>query len=315
MAINLATYAALVRGGVGNNFAARLAGDSAITDVEKVAGLVYGGMPSKMAVPLVAGTLTAGEQVAAFEDMGCSGVDAVLLAAAGLGVPPLSAYETAVLADAPLGYWRLGEASGTTAADEVGSFPGTYNGSPTLGVVGPMTDGNTAAQFGSGKFVDMGNVLALTSATGLSMEFWYRISAAQLASSGAWAPAFTKGDSALNANAYRVAQNGTNTQFQTVVGDDNLAHNFIMSADDAWHHVVVTWGAPGDNHLRAYLDGALSSTSASAVVPAPKPNGFAVQIGGNAQQPTRHWDGLLDEVAIYQTALSGTRIAAHFAAR
>ena len=38
---------------------------------------------------------------------------------------PASAYAAAVLADSPTAYWRLGEASGTTAADEVGTYDGT----------------------------------------------------------------------------------------------------------------------------------------------------------------------------------------------
>lgn len=49
------------------------------------------------------------------------------------------AYITAVLADSPLGYWRLGESSGTTANDSSGNARhGTYAGStlPTLGATG-----------------------------------------------------------------------------------------------------------------------------------------------------------------------------------
>ena len=68
------------------------------------------------------------------------------------------AYRDAVLATNPVAYWRLGEASGTVARDEIGANNGTYVGSPTLGVAGLLSgDPNTAVGFTqtAGKFVDI----------------------------------------------------------------------------------------------------------------------------------------------------------------
>src|SRR5262249_31142340 len=65
--------------------------------------------------------------------------------AAGLTVLPLPAgYATAVLADNPLSYWRLGEANGSTAAhDYVGGNDGVYHtvtlGLPGYSVIDPDT--------------------------------------------------------------------------------------------------------------------------------------------------------------------------------
>lgn len=52
-----------------------------------------------------------------------------------------SAYETAVLANSPSVYYRLGESSGTTATDDSGnSVTGTYSGSGvTYGVTGTLS--------------------------------------------------------------------------------------------------------------------------------------------------------------------------------
>src|ERR1039458_8802746 len=36
-------------------------------------------------------------------------------------------YRSTVLADSPVAYWRLGETSGTTAADQMGSYPLAYD--------------------------------------------------------------------------------------------------------------------------------------------------------------------------------------------
>jgi hypothetical protein len=52
----------------------------------------------------------------------------------------MAAYRAAVLAltPVPVAYWRLGEASGTVAADEMEANDGTYVNAPTLGVAGAL---------------------------------------------------------------------------------------------------------------------------------------------------------------------------------
>ncbi len=47
-------------------------------------------------------------------------------------------YTAAVIADGPSAYWRLGETSGTVAADQQGTSPGTYKGSYALGKPGAL---------------------------------------------------------------------------------------------------------------------------------------------------------------------------------
>ena len=58
-------------------------------------------------------------------------VAALALLAGGSAVPagaatPTASYSQDVLAASPVSYWRLGETSGTSAADETGRNPGTY---------------------------------------------------------------------------------------------------------------------------------------------------------------------------------------------
>ena len=67
---------------------------------------------------------------------------------------PTEGYEGLVLAAQPLGYWKLDEASGSTAAyDYCGGFNGLYGGGAIVGVTGPQPpefpgfpSGNTAVQ-------------------------------------------------------------------------------------------------------------------------------------------------------------------------
>src|SRR4051812_8284116 len=55
-------------------------------------------------------------------------------------------YSSEVLADSPLAYWRLGDASGTTMVDSSGNArDGAYTGSPTLGTTSLLlSDADTA---------------------------------------------------------------------------------------------------------------------------------------------------------------------------
>jgi hypothetical protein len=73
----------------------------------------------------------------------------------------MSDYKTEVLALGPVGYWRLGEASGTNAADELSTNDGTYTNTPTLGQVGSLAlDTDTAVLFASAssEYVTMGDI-------------------------------------------------------------------------------------------------------------------------------------------------------------
>ncbi|MDX6199796.1 MAG: hypothetical protein QOJ79_2947, partial [Actinomycetota bacterium] len=64
----------------------------------------------------------------------------------GVGASSLGSYQAAVLSDAPVGYWRLGERSGAVAADSSGAGrSGSYSGGVSLGVAGALVgDGDTS---------------------------------------------------------------------------------------------------------------------------------------------------------------------------
>ena len=86
-------------------------------------------------------------------------------------------YRDAVMADAPRAYWRLGEASGTGAADQT-SFAntGTYQGSPALGQAGivPVAQSTAVALDGADDSVRVPSSAALNPTAALSLETWIR---------------------------------------------------------------------------------------------------------------------------------------------
>jgi hypothetical protein len=89
-------------------------------------------------------------------------------------------YPAAVLADTPLGYWELGETSGTIAADASGNGrSGTYTGGVTLG--GPTSVTAPAAVFDGGSgYVSVSTGAWLpTGSAARSVEVWFNAWAAR----------------------------------------------------------------------------------------------------------------------------------------
>ena len=65
-------------------------------------------------------------------------------------------------------------------------------------------------------------------------------------------------------------------------------------------------GVYDGSELRLYIDGALDAsarTQGSINV-----NTYPVYIGGNAEEPDRDWNGLIDDVRVYDYALSEVEV-------
>jgi hypothetical protein len=83
-------------------------------------------------------------------------------------------YSTAVVGDAPVSYWRLGDTSGTSALDQRGVMSGTYQGGASQNVSGALAgDGNRAVGLnGSTAYVSVPHATALNVADTLTIEAW-----------------------------------------------------------------------------------------------------------------------------------------------
>ncbi len=218
-----------------------------------------------------------------------------------------TSYPAAVGADAPLGYWRLGESSGTVAADNVGDNPGTYVGSPTLGVTGALTsDANTAVDFnGSSQQVTLDHDVGFGSSD-FTIELWFK----STASSG------TK-------TIWHSGDNGTGGAFADVsLVDGKLtakvrgANNLTLTStnsysDGAWHQAVFT---RFQNSFVLYADGG-SVTSGSSAAGTVQTGSPVTRIANGNPSASSWFPGSVDEVSVYASALDSNHIQAHYNAR
>jgi hypothetical protein len=107
-----------------------------------------------------------------------------MLATAVAALMPLqtsskTSYRESVLSRKPAGYWRLGEAQGTTARDETQSHDGMYHGKVTYGQRGALRgDPDTSIRLdGKDSYVEVADDLVFSqpaSGQGLTVEAWMR---------------------------------------------------------------------------------------------------------------------------------------------
>ena len=234
-------------------------------------------------------------------------VAAVARRKASLGA---SSYYDQVMADSPLAYWRLGEASGTTAADETANnYDGTYVGSPTLGVTSALpSDANTAITLTEAQYVEATGVADLTG--DWTVEAWVKPSAT--ANSGRMIYSRWATNSTGRQIAIYITNSGNYIQVDVPFVAAILTGTTALS-NGTWYHIAVKRES---NAWTIYVNGVSDATTTNAT--AQESNGV-VRLGRpetttGTSSDDNAFAGSLDEVAIYSSALSGTRIAAHYAA-
>ncbi|MDB6063821.1 MAG: hypothetical protein JWR26_29 [Pedosphaera sp.] len=247
---------------------------------------------------------------------------------------PTNAYPATVLADSPIAYFRFDETNGVVANDYAGGHNGTYS-LVQQGVQGydPISDPDLAAEFGflSASNSYVGNIPVDFSVTNggngaFSVECWVNASA-QTSDAGIITKGYGAGGEQFNLDTGSDFA-PANHFWRFLVRDGTLpppnvagyrAASTTAGPDGAWHHLVgVVDQANGS--LLLYVDGVLDTTATitagAGILSQPMP----VSIGSrltvqSSTDLTSQFMGTIDEVALYNYALSATRVAAHHSAR
>lgn len=234
-------------------------------------------------------------------------------------VSRLPLYPIAVLQDQPVLYLRFEETTGTACADISGNgFSGTTHGTITRNVatkaglgVGVSYGGTTS------DWVDVADNATLDITADFTYECWFKYS-----SRAASQVLMSKGQTDASNAGYQMYVTtlgfiSVDRAYLTALWRET---SFAVPNDSAWHHIVATRAA---NIYTTYLDGgtacggnqAASGTVATAVQATTRALGIGADFNtaGAVSLPVLS-GGSMDEVAVYNKALSAARVAAHFQA-
>jgi hypothetical protein len=202
-----------------------------------------------------------------------------------------------------VGYWSLNDGAGTQATDSA------KIGTPNHGALAGGPAWISGASAGALNFdgvddkVTVPDAAALRLTTGMTIAFWYR----KTAEPGNWTRLVGKGES--NSRNYGVWEHPGSA-------DGRILFQYFKSGPlsqsvpstthlvlNRWYHVACTWdGTTG----RIYLDGVENGAGAMSGAPLTSADSLVFgSYGGTPNMP-----GALDEVAIYNRALSAAEVAA-----
>jgi len=219
-------------------------------------------------------------------------------------------YQAQVRADTPNAYWRLGEASGFPQDSSGGAHNATATGgTPTYGVAGALVrDGNTAITFnGTTNYFDVPDSSGLNFADVLTAECWFKLSdrtvgATQFVRRGGTG-AYSFGYAGDAATGFNVA----NTVFLARTGTGAIASSTQTITDTTtWHHAVVT---KNGSTVKIYIDGVEGTNVNNPQTLIDQ--SATLRIGAN-QGGSEFFEGTLDELALYNYALTQTQVSDHY---
>lgn len=200
-------------------------------------------------------------------------------------------------------WWRLDESEGIEVPDasghnHTGALRGDARWQPSAGKLAGAIELD-----GDGDFIHIGSDSVFDFANEMTVAAWIKVN--QFDKS--WQSIVTKGDS-----AWRIARDGGENGVQFAAGlymeNMQMVRSTTRVNDGNWHYVA---GVCDGQKMCLYVDGRLdASADVSGEIPT---NQYPVLVGENAERPGRGWNGLIDDVQLYNQALTEERIAALYA--
>ena len=226
--------------------------------------------------------------------------------ASGCGAQPTTGYGAAVLADSPVEYMRLGEASGVAALDATASCrAGAYTngvnhgGGPLVNegghsVTAPSTTADGASI--SSELVPVGQAAR-------SVELWENTTQSGII------PLLYYGDTTGTVSQFYVYLHDSTTVYLSSYSYAVTATSSRSLEDGNWHQIVVTYD--GNLSVHIYADGAQIGSGNLGAALNTKSDSAVIVDGCNCGNPPY---GSVSEVSIYSSVLASSRAKAHYMA-
>lgn len=210
-----------------------------------------------------------------------------------------SNYPSAVLADSPIGYWRLQETTGTVAADSTANnHPGAITKLVTQGQPGALADGTDSAyQFNGGRVQLTLPTINTTPGQYNTISFWMN-----------WDGTNGEIPFGFSGNYGLWIQNGS---FGFNTGHSDLWGISSAGLANTWVYVTAQFANGNAQTSVLYINGTKQKLS-QKIGSTPTTGALAssvAQIGGYVGDYTEGFTGKIGEFAVYNTALSDTQLA------
>jgi hypothetical protein len=235
-----------------------------------------------------------------------------------IAAPPANTYEALIAADGPISWWRLDDApSSPLMLDAMGNADGYYLGSgATLGTSGALAnDGNKAATFSSGGWGEVSNLPPQAATGDFTYELWAKTSdltTTELCPFSVFRPAygfwFQKDTGGQWRGRDGYGELDGNSSRQALIGDVTAGQ---------WTHIVAIYNSANTNQSgghKVFINGRWVGTG--PFIDFCRDLNTPMRIGALdplALSGLQKWfTGDIDEVTVYNKALSDNQILAHY---
>lgn len=212
--------------------------------------------------------------------------------------------------------WRLGEASGASA-DLIGGSALNLAGRMTRGQAGALTnDVDKAIAFNTSIISSQnnGNGYSTVREQGpdtFTAEGWFRTTSTSGGKIIGFGSAQTGTSGSYDRQIYM--SNSGQIYFGVYPGEVRSINTTQSYRDGAWHHVVATLGSTG---MKLYVDGDLKAERSDTTSGQSYQGYWRVGNDGLSGWPgapsSAQFEGSLDEIAVYNEALSAQRVSSHY---
>jgi len=208
----------------------------------------------------------------------------------------------------PIAHWKLDEGTGTTAYDSANSYNGTIRGTPVWSTEGKI---DSCLDFsGSNGYVNFGSMsTADFSTSNFTFSFWFKTegthNTGQTNNSGVF---LSKYDANRGRQWYICQTASGNIEFVTYHSNTILGGDSLTSTDSYGNNKWVYCTAVRDGTTKyLYVNGVLNTSgSCPSIV-----SGISTSVYMGVLQDGRYYfNGKLDDVRVYDCALSADQIAA-----
>jgi hypothetical protein len=206
-----------------------------------------------------------------------------------------------------LAWWNFDEGSGTVAHDIVGGVNGTLQGSAAFTSGG--VEGGAVSISGAGSLINMGDNFNFNNSSAYSLQVWVKLAAGD---TGGYIPV-SRHNSGV-AQGYLIAIGNISSGCSWAAGSAYLYSEYpcspnstLLVNDGKWHQIVGTFQS---GVASIYVDGTYQGSSSGTTL---NPlNGYPFLVGGinSSGAPENTFSGLIDDVGIWNVALTPAQVTA-----